>query len=90
VASRVNVTYKQSGKGAFVDELMDKTVNESIDDMGNQSVVEYHEGAERIPDRVLKEIARADRRVVKVTKQGSHNTEYYPSDSSPYRVTRRT
>jgi len=69
---------------------MDKTVNESIDDMGNQSVVEYHEGAERIPDRVLKEIARADRRVVKVTKQGSHNTEYYPSDSSPYRVTRRT
>jgi len=39
---------------------MDKTVNESIDDKGNQSVVEYHEGAERIPlDRVLKEIARA-------------------------------
>ena len=75
---RVNVTYKESGKGAFVDELMDKTVNENIDDMGNQSVVEYHEGAERIPDRVLKEIARADRRVVKVTKQGSHNTEYYP------------
>jgi hypothetical protein len=77
---RVNVTYRESGKGAYLDELLQKRATDSLRQLGNRSVVQYHRDAKRVPKRTIDEFERADRRVVQVTKQGSLNTETYPQE----------
>lgn len=77
---RVNVTYRESGKGAYLDELLQKRATDSLRQLGNRSVVQYHRDAKQVPKETIDEFERADRRVVQVTKQGSLNTEAYPQE----------
>ena len=77
---RVNVTYRESGKGAYLDELLQKRATDSLRQLGNRSVVQYHRDAKQVPKRTVDEFERADRRVVQVTKQGSLDTETYPQE----------
>jgi len=77
---RVNVTYRESGKGAYLDELLQERATDSLRQLGNRSVVQYHRDAKQVPKKTVDEFERKDRRVVQVTKQGSLNTETYPQE----------
>jgi hypothetical protein len=77
---RVNVTYRESGKGAYLDELLQEQATDSLRQLGNRSVVQYHRDAKQVPKETIDEFERTDRRVVQVTKQGSLSTETYPQE----------
>ena len=76
----VNVSYKDRGRGAWVDSLMDARATDPLPELGNQSLVDYHREAGQISDSRVQDIEEANRRVVRVTKMGSHRTEYYPQE----------
>ncbi|OYR38618.1 Piwi domain-containing protein [Halorubrum sp. Hd13] len=77
---RVNVSYRESGKGAYLDELLPERATDSLRRLGNRSVVQYHRDAKQVSQETIDEFERADRRVVQVTKQGRLNTETYPQE----------
>lgn len=77
---RLNVSYRESGKGAYFDELLQAKAQDKLRQLGNQSVVEYHRGAKKVAPTTIDEFEQANNRVVQVTKQGSLNTEAYPQE----------
>jgi hypothetical protein len=77
---RLNVSYKESGKGAFFDELLEARAKDSLRELGNQSLVEYHRGAKKVAPPKIDEFERSNRRAVRVTKQGSLDSETYPQE----------